>query len=508
MIDCKICGKTLQNMSWLSRHIKVHNIQYKEYFDKYIEPFEHTCPICGKERKWQGAEYAKTCGSKECILELTKSKIDYKALCEKTQETYFKRTGYRTPAQNPKVQEKKKTYNLNKYGTEYYFQTKEYKEKAKNTKKIKYGDEFYSNRTRAIKTRREHYPTTHVQKKKKWEVQLVKRNDIVDRWNERYSKKFNKLRLSLNVFRCLECNEIFVDYVVNNHKNYCPNCRPLWNGTSLFEADLCNHLIKIYDGEVKKNDRTILDGYELDIYLPAAKLAIECDGLYWHKENEKRDLWKTEECEKQGIQLLHIWDTEWYEHKDIIMDKINSVLGNNKRIFARKCVIKKLENDEFNEFCDTYHIQGSIVTKYRYGLLYGDELMAVAGFGKSRFEKDKFELIRYCSKAGISVIGGMKKLVTFFKKENCVNEVISYADRRYTTKLHSVYGNEIIKITPQNYHYFHGNTLYNRINFQKHKLKENPLTKDFYDDNLTEKEICELAGLHRIYDCGQLKFLL
>ena len=127
-------------------------------------------------------------------------------------------------------------------------------------------------------------------------------------------------------------------------------------------------------------------------------------------------------------------------------------------------------------------------------------------FGKSRFKKDEYELLRYCSKAGLSVLGGMKKLVSHFKKETGIVDVVSYADRRYTMKNHSVYGNDIISISKPGYSYVTKNGIENRMNFQKYKLKNNPLTKDFYKDELTESEICELAGLRKLYDCGQIKF--
>jgi hypothetical protein len=101
----------------------------------------------------------------------------------------------------------------------------------------------------------------------------------------------------------------------------------------------------------------------------------------------------------------------------------------------------------------------------------------------------------------------MKKLVSHFKTLMSLDYIISYADRRYTSKLNSVYGNEnIISISKPNYYYFRGDRIYSRLQFQKHKLKTNPITKDFYDDLLTEKEICEKAGLYIIYDCGNLKY--
>ena len=47
-------------------------------------------------------------------------------------------------------------------------------------------------------------------------------------------------------------------------------------------------------------------GYELDIYIPSKKTAIEYDGYYWHKNKTKKDLRKNQRCEKDGIRLYRI----------------------------------------------------------------------------------------------------------------------------------------------------------------------------------------------------------
>ncbi len=47
-------------------------------------------------------------------------------------------------------------------------------------------------------------------------------------------------------------------------------------------------------------------GYELDIYIPSKRIAIEYDGYYWHKNKEKQDLNKNAKCKKDGIQLYRI----------------------------------------------------------------------------------------------------------------------------------------------------------------------------------------------------------
>lgn len=56
-------------------------------------------------------------------------------------------------------------------------------------------------------------------------------------------------------------------------------------------------------------------GQELDVYVPGRKLAFEYDGLYWHSEEAGRGrgyhLAKTEACEKAGIRLVHVLESEW-----------------------------------------------------------------------------------------------------------------------------------------------------------------------------------------------------
>ncbi len=47
-------------------------------------------------------------------------------------------------------------------------------------------------------------------------------------------------------------------------------------------------------------------GYELDIYIPSKKIAIEYDGYLWHKNKRKKDLEKNLKCKKDGITLYRI----------------------------------------------------------------------------------------------------------------------------------------------------------------------------------------------------------
>lgn len=47
-------------------------------------------------------------------------------------------------------------------------------------------------------------------------------------------------------------------------------------------------------------------GYELDIYIPSKKIAIEYDGYFWHKNRIKKDIEKNNKCKQDGIKLYRI----------------------------------------------------------------------------------------------------------------------------------------------------------------------------------------------------------
>jgi transposase len=94
------------------------------------------------------------------------------------------------------------------------------------------------------------------------------------------------------------------------------------NKVSKEENTLYEYVQSIYGGNIIQSNRSVLNGKELDIYLPDYKLAIEYNGLYshQHRPSESKEclikgksyhLNKTLMCEKQGIQLLQFYSDEW-----------------------------------------------------------------------------------------------------------------------------------------------------------------------------------------------------
>lgn len=264
------------------------------------------------------------------------------------------------------------------------------------------------------------------------------------------------------------------------------------------------------------NDRSVLARQELDIYVPEYRVAIEVNGVYWHSEEKGKDKYyhvnKTKQCEDNGIRLIHIYDSEWGDpiKQQIIRSKLTHIFGKTpSKIFARQCIIKPVSADECNKFLIQNHIQGHCPSSIKLGLYYDFALYAIATFGPSRFNKNyQLELLRYATKTDTAIVGGLSKIIAHLKKKDDIKSIISYADRRWTTKLNNLYGAigfEYSGESAPNYKYFKLDNckLLSRNQFQKHMLK-NKL--EFFDECYTEYENMSLNGYHRIWDCGNLVY--
>ncbi len=72
-------------------------------------------------------------------------------------------------------------------------------------------------------------------------------------------------------------------------------------------------------------------GFELDIYIPSKKIAIEYDGYFWHKNKAKKDLDKNLNCKKEEIKLYRIREglPSLNDYSiDFIVEKNQKDLGN------------------------------------------------------------------------------------------------------------------------------------------------------------------------------------
>ena len=177
-------------------------------------------------------------------------------------------------------------------------------------------------------------------------------------------------------FECLKCGRRFYsDWDNGKPRKKCPYCQ-FNGGISGVENEILVFVSSIYGGKIKTNDRSVISPLELDEYIEEKKLAIELDGLYWHNDDVKPDyryhLNKTELCEKVGIRLIHIFDSEWLNKKEIVKSRLKDVLGVfDKTVFARKCKVCEVDSETSRKFQDTNHIQGAVGASVHLGLYDG-----------------------------------------------------------------------------------------------------------------------------------------
>lgn len=404
---------------------------------------------------------------------------------------------------------KKKTFNK-RYGVENPFQSEEVKEKIKNQYLEKYGVEYPSQSPEIRKKIDKKYRQTFYQK-------LITTHKCNLKVEPLFSEDeyINTDRNNLYKFKCLKCNSVFEDHIDGGHLPRCQKCYPLNKG-SICEKEIFDFIQSLLPcEEIQTNVRNVIDG-ELDIYIPSKKIAFEYDSFYYHRfpfVDKDYHIIKTNNCEKQCIRLIHIFEDEWINKQKLIKEKIRSILGIiQNKIFARNCIIKEISPNEKSEFLDQTHVQGNDKSSIRLGAFHNDILVGVMTFGKLRIslgsknEKDVYELYRYSTNQ--LVVGLFSKMLKYFERQYNPKKIITYADRRFSWKESSVYqkcGFTLKHETEPNFWYFKNgySKRYHRFSFRKNVLSKKLNT---FDDTLTGHENMQLNGYNRIYDCGSLKF--
>jgi len=160
---------------------------------------------------------------------------------------------------------------------------------------------------------------------------------------------------------------------------------------------------------------------------------------------------------------------------------------------------------EKTKFLNDNHIQGTVGSKVNLGLYYDNVLVSIMTFGKRPIlNKSEYEMLRFCNKLNTNVVGGASRLLKYFIKNFQPNEIISYADRRWSMgNMYEKLGFEFIENTEPNWFIINGKNREHRVKYQKHKLIEMG-----FDENKTAHQICLNNRLYRIYDCGTKKYQL
>lgn len=271
-----------------------------------------------------------------------------------------------------------------------------------------------------------------------------------------------------------------------------------------------------------ETNRQILIGQEIDILIPDKKIGIEFNGLKWHTEwfGKKRHdyhLQKTKKCNEKGYGLIHIFEDEFINRKQIVFEKLKHILGICEclpKIMGRKCVIKEIFKHDAFQFLEKYHIQGFVSSTVYLGAFYNNALVAVMCFKNGNIKNDSWELTRFATDYNYVCQGIGGKMFSYFTRTYNPEKIVSFADRRWTlnheNNLYTKIGFKFDCFTRPDYKYYSdksSNDLkYKRLHkmlFNKKKLSKKygfPLT-------MTETEMAKELGYDRIWDCGLIKYI-
>ncbi len=436
--------------------------------------------------------------------------------------------GVEYPLQSDLIKKKLNDNVYEKYNTNHPMKSIEVKKRIMDNIKDKYGVDCVL-KCKDIKLK------SDVSNIEKYGVDNVfKVREIQDRIQEKlkekrklktldYYKDLNIIDIDNNMytFHC-DCNKdhnFSIDRTLlkNRIKNktiLCTVCNPNGFSKSGLELQLLNFIKNNYEDEILHN-KYISGDCQLDIYLPDLKIAFEFNGLYWHNELNKSNVYhlnKTELCEKKDIQLIHIYEDDWLYKQEIVRSMIlNKLRKISNKIYARKCDIKEIKDNKLvKEFLENNHIQGYIGSKIKLGLYFRENLVSLMTFGKKRMsvgkgvsKENEYEMLRFCSKLNVNVIGGASRLFKYFINNYDPMTIVTYADRSWSLgKLYYNLGFNFIHNTNPNYYYIVDGIRYHRFMFRK-----DVLIKQGYDSNKTEHEIMMERGFYRIFDSGSIKFI-
>lgn len=455
--------------------------------------------------------------------------------------TNLQRYGTKNPMMCEDVKERQRTTVQDVYGCNNAFQADEVKEKIRQTTLVKFGVDNPSKspvvRNRVRETVIGRYGVDHVFKddtvKKKIELTNLERWGFTrPSQNEIVKDKIRKSR-EKSFLGSMDADNPCMESVVGEYENSDITISGLAKKLGVNQTTLRNYLVKngvtirqtqvSYEEKllsdsisdmgvhVVRNTRVVIPPKEIDIWIPSHNLGIEYHGVYWHSDAAPKSV-KTTHIEKAklakdaGISLLQFFSNEVEMKGDIIESIVMSRLGKNRRVYARQTEVRKITRSTYEDFCIKNHLQGYGVAKFRYGLYHGDELVSIMSFSKSRYTKDcDFEMVRYCSLIGHTVVGGASKLFKAFMRDVNPSSIVSYADARISDGgLYDTLGFSFSHWSQPNYFYTKDFiTLESRIKYQKHKLK---YVLDTFDSCLSESENMKANGYHRVYDAGNLVY--
>lgn len=290
----------------------------------------------------------------------------------------------------------------------------------------------------------------------------------------------------------------------------CPACAKT---RSKLEIEVFNFINEITGETQVINNYSDQKISEIDIFIPSLNIGIEVNGIFWHSSKAGRKdpnvhFKKWLSCKEAGIQLITIWEDDWRNNNVLVKTMLRHKLGLSQqdKIYARNTKIVELPNKFIKSFLAIHHIQSFGLGTLNICLTHNDIPVAVSTWLVDT-KNNALILDRYATSENI--IGGFSKIlkqgVELAQSYN-LSKIITYSDHEVSHgELYKKTGFTIDGMIKPSYYYIWKNGRVHKSNFRKKRFRKDPQLQ--YIDGFTEKQLAELNGIHKVYDCGKTRWV-
>lgn len=309
-----------------------------------------------------------------------------------------------------------------------------------------------------------------------------------------------------------------------NHA-YGYGCQKCVSGAPSKKEDDLFAFVQTIRPDAEQSNRKLIAPKELDIVVPALKLAIEFNGVYWHSDrrsaahaaNTKRLA-----CAAIGYRLITIACEDWERRRPQMEQLLRHALGASvsPRLNARDCEVRGVPNPEAVAFLNSHHPQApAAIYTARFGLYHPTHgLVALMTFDRDAYNRNRtgapiWDLSRFASCA--SVRGGASKLFAAARRALSFDRVVSYsANDWFAGGVYAALGFERVADVPPDYRVYHhalgfkpkSSWARKHIPARLAQIGRHDIQYDPKTDPRSEWQIEDAVNALRVWDSGKIKW--
>lgn len=363
---------------------------------------------------------------------------------EKKKATSREHYGTDYPMQSPKCWKELKRKNQEKYGKDWYTQTDEYKEKAMATNREKYGVDW-SLQAPEVKdkinaTMIDRYGVENPFSSP--EIQARIRETLVDEYGVDNVSKVPEIqqRKSETIAERAANDPDYMSHhrISKLNRDIAEKLNNDLNCDIHFEPSIGNGMNA--DIECILNDRHVIIDinptitHNMDV--PFQCILNSCTQPCCEHKPVSRDYHYQRAMSalySLNTPYLQFYDWDSYETmRALVASHIMPITG---KLSAHDCNVVKVESSDINAFLRENHVQGDVRGQSAcYALMNAGEIIAVASFGKPRYNANyEWEWLRYAVRRDLIIRGAAVKLFNAFNDNMHPSSVISYVDFDHST---------------------------------------------------------------------------